>query len=362
MIDERGLRLADIAEISYEEPLISYGRHLNRQDAVALNVYKESTANTVEVVHAVNRVIEEDINTDPLLAGVNLFVWEDQAEQITSGIDGFDGGPDRRPARDPVPLLLPPPPRLDADRVAVDPVLAHRHLRGDVLPGQPQRAVDDGSDARRSACWSTTPSWCWSRSTAGMRDEPDRKQAALEGARQVLMAVTASTATTLIVFLPLIVGADTELTTWLGEVGITISLALACSLFSSLTLIPLMSAHVLRARAPRPHRPVEWLEDRYVRISPGPSPTHRTFGLLISRLVVGFLPLCHRHGRDRDVLGARQRAAVPRATSSPTSSTSRRPRRWSTGSRRYLERTAHEFLIESVYSYFGENAPAPPSS
>ena len=68
------------------------------------------------------------------------------------------------------------------------------------------------------------------------------------------MAVTASTATTLIVFLPLILGASTDLTTWLREVGITISLALICSLFSSLTLIPLMSAHFLRARRTEPSR------------------------------------------------------------------------------------------------------------
>ena len=39
--------------------------------------------------------------------------------------------------------------------------------------------------------------------------------------------------------LPLIVGADTDLTTWLREVGITISLALICSLIASLLLIPL---------------------------------------------------------------------------------------------------------------------------
>ncbi|MGH9465636.1 MAG: efflux RND transporter permease subunit, partial [Thermoanaerobaculia bacterium] len=53
-IDARGLRLADIAEINYEQPVIPHGRHLDRQYAVALNVYKESTANTVEVVRSVS--------------------------------------------------------------------------------------------------------------------------------------------------------------------------------------------------------------------------------------------------------------------------------------------------------------------
>ena len=105
------------------------------------------------------------------------------------------------------------------------------------------------------------------------------------------MAVTASTTTTLIVFLPLVLGAGTELTTWLKEVGLTISIALACSLFSSLTLIPLMSAHLLKVKANGRNRTVEWLEERYVRVL-GWTLKHRikTFGLLIVGLMVGFLP------------------------------------------------------------------------
>ena len=53
------MKLSDIAEITYEEPPIRWGRHLEREYAIALTVYKESTANTVDVVRAVNRVIED---------------------------------------------------------------------------------------------------------------------------------------------------------------------------------------------------------------------------------------------------------------------------------------------------------------
>ncbi|MEE8537844.1 MAG: efflux RND transporter permease subunit, partial [Acidobacteriota bacterium] len=61
-VNERGLKLSQIAEISYEEPPIRYGRHLNRSYAVGLEIYKESTANTVEVVQKIMRVIHEDID------------------------------------------------------------------------------------------------------------------------------------------------------------------------------------------------------------------------------------------------------------------------------------------------------------
>ena len=89
MIDDRGLRLKDIAEIEYEEPPIPHGRHLDMQKAVGLDVYKESTANTVDVVERVTAVIQEDIDNDPLLAGVTLFVWEDQGEEIIGGLTGL---------------------------------------------------------------------------------------------------------------------------------------------------------------------------------------------------------------------------------------------------------------------------------
>ncbi len=54
VIDERGLRLRDVAEVRYVQPVITHGRHLNHKDAVAITVFKESTANTVEVVRGVN--------------------------------------------------------------------------------------------------------------------------------------------------------------------------------------------------------------------------------------------------------------------------------------------------------------------
>jgi len=89
VVNDQGLRIKDIAEITYEEPPYVHGRHLDLDYAVALEVYKESTANTVDVVRDVMTVIQDDINADPLLQGVNLFVWEDQGKEITGGLTGL---------------------------------------------------------------------------------------------------------------------------------------------------------------------------------------------------------------------------------------------------------------------------------
>src|SRR5512134_690038 len=58
-------------------------------------------------------------------------------------------------------------------------------------------------------------------------------RAALAGSREVLPAVVCSTLTSVIVFLPLVLGGRTEITTWLGEVGRTIIFTLGCSLYLS---------------------------------------------------------------------------------------------------------------------------------
>ena len=292
VIDERGLRLGEVAEITYEEPPLDYGRHLDGKYAVALDVYKESTANTVEVVREVTRVVEEEINNDPLLKGIQLWVWQDQGDEITSGIDGLKkaGLTGALLATLSLYFFLR---RTDSTVIvamsipfSIIATCGVMYFMGSTLNILSMMGlmlavgmlVDNAIVVLESV-------------DRKMREQGDRQKAAIEGASQVLMAVTASTITTLIVFLPLVLGAGTELTTWLKEVGLTISIALACSLFSSLTLIPLISAHLLKVKTNGRNRPVEWLEKSYVRLL-GWTLKHRvkTFGLLVVGLAVGLLP------------------------------------------------------------------------
>ncbi|MGH7338897.1 MAG: efflux RND transporter permease subunit, partial [Candidatus Rokuibacteriota bacterium] len=123
------------------------------------------------------------------------------------------------------------------------------------------------------------------------RGQPDREQAALEGAQQVAVAVTTSTLATVIVFLPLLVGAKTDLATWLKEIGIAITIALGCSLFSAMMLIPLTAAHVLGRKKTRPVPFIERLEERYVRALAW-TLAHRakTGWLLAGGLLFGLVP------------------------------------------------------------------------
>ncbi len=292
VVDNHGLRLKEIADIRHAEPPIAFGRHLEGRYAVALSVYKESTANTVDVVRSVMRVINADIAKDPLLKGVKVFVWDDQAEQITSGLTGlahagFIGGLLA------IVVLYFFLRRLDSTLIvsfsipfSIVAACGLMYFLGKNLNVLSMcglmlgigMLVDDAIVVLEAI-------------DRKRREEPDPKTAALIGARDVSMAVTCSTLTTVIVFLPLIVGAGTELTTWLKEVGLSISIALVCSLFSSLTLIPLMSAQWLRRRPAAAPRSLVWLEDRYAQML-GWTLRHKAWTLLIVilGLVVGLVP------------------------------------------------------------------------
>lgn len=291
VIDERGLRLSDIAEIRYEQPPIGHGRHLDGHDAVALEVFKESTANTVDVARAVYAGLEE-IGSDPLLQGINVFVWEDQAEAITNGISGLlmagaIGGLmavlclyfflRRLDSTLIVSLSIP------FSIIAACGLLYFMGANLNILSMMGLMLaigmlVDNGVVVLESI-------------DRHHRSEPDRKKSALLGSRQVTMAVVSSTLTTIIVFLPLVMGGKTDLSIWLKEIGVAITIALGCSLFTAMTLIPLMSAHFLGRRRSRSLPGIARLEDNYANVL-GWTLSHpwKTFGLMVLVMVVGVLP------------------------------------------------------------------------
>lgn len=85
IIADNNLRLSDIATVSYTSPERNYARHLDRKYAVGLDITKESTANTVEVVDDILAEIEE-INKLPEMQGIYIYEMFNQAEGILSSL------------------------------------------------------------------------------------------------------------------------------------------------------------------------------------------------------------------------------------------------------------------------------------
>ncbi len=83
------LKLSDIADIKYQEPPLEYGRHLDGDFAIGLNVAKESSANTITITDEVYKKIEI-MKSDPELDGINFLVWQDQGKEIRNTLGDLE--------------------------------------------------------------------------------------------------------------------------------------------------------------------------------------------------------------------------------------------------------------------------------
>ena len=98
-------------------------------------------------------------------------------------------------------------------------------------------------------------------------ENPDNPvEATISGVKEVGLAVIAGTATTIIVFAPMIVGTKTDLSIFLAHVAITIMVALIASLFIAQTLVPMLASRI--AVPPQP-KAGAWMSRLTVRYAAG---------------------------------------------------------------------------------------------
>jgi len=267
VINDAGLRLKDVANVEYEEPPIGYRRHLDGSNALALTVFKESTANTVEVATAINSMIENEIARDPLLQGISLFVWQDQAKEITNGLDGLSKA-GLYGALFAVLVLFIFLRRLSATLIiamaipisvigAFIALYAFGHTLNVLTMMGLMLAVGMLVDNAVVVLESI-----YSKSQEGASPE----EATVEGTREVIVALIAATSTTMIVFLSLVVSENNEISVWLGAIGLTICMTLAMSLLVSTTVIPLFASKLLKRSKVRQRKEKMFLLRGYDRL------------------------------------------------------------------------------------------------
>lgn len=245
-IDGNGLKLGDIATVVLREPTPTYGRHINGEFAVALEIRKASDANTVDVVRRVTEKLEE-VGDDPALEGLELVIWHNAGREITKSLAGLlNAGV------------------IGAGFAVVVLFLFLRRtgatlLIGAAIPFSIVSAVGFlyllGYDLNVLSMMGLMLATgmlvdnavvvieaIYQKLEKGMA--PFR--AAAEGTAEVIRAVVAATLTSVIIFVPLVFGRETDLTIFLGYTGVAIIITLFCSLFVSLTLIPMGVARWLK--------------------------------------------------------------------------------------------------------------------
>ncbi len=266
VLREDGLRLADVADVVFEEPPLEYGRHLDGRFAIGVTVTKESSANAVSVCDEVERRVAA-MGEDPELEGINFLIWFNQGQEIRKTLrdlmfTGIFGsilaavvlfGFLRRVSMTLVSVLCIPFSLIVACGIiwAQGRTLNTLTLLG-LIVGIGM-LVDNAVVVMENI---------FRHQEQGM----DRKTAARVGAKEVSTAVVAATMTSVIVFLPLIFNKPSEMNIYLKELGITVCLTLLASLFISQTLIPLATSWFIHSK-PRPKgRIMRGLENGYVRV------------------------------------------------------------------------------------------------
>ncbi len=237
------VRLSDVAAIELVSPDLSIGRHLNHRPAVGLSVYKTTQANVVDVCAKVLEVVNHAREV-PQMQGIELFVMDNQADSIldslkelrTAGLIGaglafvvlflfLRNWPTTLIVTLAVPFsLIITLAAMYFFGLSINILSMMGMLLSIGMLVDNAVVVTEGVFRHRQLT-------------------PDRPlEATLGGVKEVGVAVMAGTASSVAVFVPLLVGEKNEATIFLAHVAIPIVVAMIASLIVAQTLIPMLLA------------------------------------------------------------------------------------------------------------------------
>lgn len=246
-----GLRLRDVAEVTFEEPPLEYGRHLDGDFAIGISVSKESSANTVAICQEVEARVAE-MADDPELEGVNFLIWDDQGREIERTLAdlAFTGIFGAILASIVLYVFLR---RVASTLVAVACIPFSLLVTCGFIWAQGKSLNTVSLLGLIVGVGMLVDNAIVVMENVFRHQEQgrDRFTAARLGSREVANAVVAATLTSVIVFLPLVFNEPNEMNVILRELGITVCITLLASLFISQTLIPLAMGRFLPGEAGR---------------------------------------------------------------------------------------------------------------
>ncbi len=347
-----GLVVGDVAAVAQRQPRLEYGRHLDRAFAVGIDVYKEPSANTVATVDRLTERIRA-ITADPQLEGIRMLVWNNAGESIRSALSGLrDSGLLggvlaavvlflflRRVTTTAIVTVAIPFSLLATcgAMLALGAQLDVLTLLGLMLGVG--MLVDNGVVVVENI-----------HRLEGLGVPP--AEAARVGAREVALAVTASTATTVAVWGWLFVSERNTMVIYMGSVALTICLSVAASLLVSLTFIPLAARRFPPRGPTRPGFLLGRLAPAYRRLL-GWTLRHRlkTLACLLLLASSAAWPLARLEKTSEPRMQTRD---VPIFFRAHDAVTTEAMERHVDAVEAWLASRRQELGYESVYSFYGE--------
>ncbi len=237
------VRLKDIADVAMVTPELTVGRHLNGRPGVGLDVFKSTGANIVDVADRVMKVVEEQRKL-PQLQGIQIIVLQNQSENIRKSLSDLRNAGLIGAGLALVVLFLflrDWPTTLIVGLAVPFSLLitvAAMYFLGFSLNILTMMGMLLAIGLLVDNAVVVTESIFRHRQVPGS----DAVAATLSGVTEVGLAVLAGTLSTVIVFLPIIFGEESEISIFMVHVAVPIVVSMLASLLVAQTIIPTLTA------------------------------------------------------------------------------------------------------------------------
>ncbi|GHD68131.1 transporter [Luteimonas padinae] len=358
VIDTGGLRLGDIAEVRLKPARIDFARRLDGRQAVGLEVFKERDANLVEVSRAAMAELDA-AGRDPGLEGIEFKVMHDMGKEVTGSlIELAEAGAvglllsiavlffflRHWPSTLMVTLAIP---------ICFIMTLGFMHFFGVTLNVLSLMGLLLAVGMLVDNAVVVVESIYQERE----RDPGNPVRASLAGTKHVAIALSAGTLCHCIVFLPNLLGEVNDISIFMAQIAITISVSLLASWLVAVSLIPMLSA---RMRTPpalvEKGGVIRRLQDRYARLLRW-TLAHRGWSVAGIVLVVA-LSLVPIKGTTFDMFGGGEQGEIQLYYKWNGGYTLPQMSEEVTRVEGFLDANRERFRITQVYSYFSEGNDA----
>ena len=273
-VSDRGLTIADVARVTYDYPPKEEYNRLDGNETVRFQIYRASNANIVDVCNNVKATMARIKETEPELQNMTTIFYRDQSEDILRSLkdltlSGIIGGLMAiivllfflRKFRSTIIIALAIP-------MAMVFTFSFMYLYRAVLHVDITINIISLSGLMMAVGMLVDNSVVVLENIFRLRQEKGYSpmEASLKGASDVVLAVTASTLSTLVVFISLSFVSQSGFGRFMKDFAMTISLAMIASLIVSLSFIPLAGSRILAGKTREEARWLIKLTSFYERV------------------------------------------------------------------------------------------------
>jgi len=273
-VSDKGLTIADVARVTYDYPVKDDFNRLDGNETVRFQIYRASNANIVDVCENVKSTMVRIKESEPFLKNMKVIFYRDQSKDILRSLkdltlSGIIGGLLAvlvllfflRKFRTTIIIAIAIP-------MAMVFTFSFMYLYRAIFRADITINIISLSGLMMAVGMLVDNSVVVLENIFRLRQEKQYSplKASMQGASEVAMAVSASTLTTLVVFISLGFMSQSGFGRFMKDFALTISLALIASLLVALTFIPLAGSRLLSGKAREKARWLVKLTSIYERV------------------------------------------------------------------------------------------------